>query len=610
MKLLIITKRALSLLLVFLTVCTCLPVYAFTNDDVSIEGRLPFEDVEPNQWYTDGIIWCYLNEYMAGVSDTVFGRKDNVTRAMFATILVKIDGADVSGYKEMSFADVKPGQWYSNAIEWAYQNDYAAGLGEGIFGYKLNVSREQIALFFYSYSSINGIGVTAEADLSKFTDLNQVHFWALDAVEWAVAEGLIGGTSETTLAPRTSSTRAEIALIVKKYIEYVSNDSDNINGTTEPILSDNLFDKSLILGAGVFSYDISFYELVEGGHSRYAYVPLRGAGTYRTKFNWAEHKWSGARIALTNENNEWVTNATGTITKTDDDSAYDFEFTVTQEMIDQGAVNIAFDCWVNNLNTIMIVKDREYPDTYIPYGYIKEEDKDNILYGKTAIFLGDSICAGNTTLADAKEFGYGWGGLIGEANSMSWLNCGMDGGTVTKLEEVHSSLWLTTQLDKAYSTYNNVDYVIFEGGCNDADRMGDDFLGEISSDNSTLDTSTFSGAFETLVLKILYTYPNAKIGYVIPPKMYPVDDHTSNGHVHRRFFDRAIEICDKYNISVIDLWNDTPLNPNLTIYYDKTLTADQANEQEKYYTDSQHLTLTGYKYISPIIEEFMRNLSN
>ena len=192
-----------------------------TEEIDKLEMTNPFTDVKDGQWYTEGILWCYHSGYMAGVSETEFGRKSNVTRAMFATILAKIDGSDISGYSEMSFTDVKPNQWYSNAIEWAASNGYAAGLGGGLFGYKQNVSREQIALFFYTYSEKNGIDVSEKADLSAYADLGRVHSWALDAMEWAVAKGLIGGTSETTLSPRDSATRAEIALIVKNYVENV-----------------------------------------------------------------------------------------------------------------------------------------------------------------------------------------------------------------------------------------------------------------------------------------------------------------------------------------------------------------------------------------------------
>ena len=183
----------------------------------------PFTDVDEGKWYTEGILWSYKNGYMAGLSDTLFGRKSNVTRAMFVTILAKIDNADTSSYTEMSFSDVPAGQWYSNAIEWAASNGYAAGIGGGMFGRKADVSREQIALFFYTYASLNSINVSGTVDLSGYTDYADIHSWALKGVEWAVAEGLIAGVGENTLAPRASATRGEIALIVKNFVENVLN---------------------------------------------------------------------------------------------------------------------------------------------------------------------------------------------------------------------------------------------------------------------------------------------------------------------------------------------------------------------------------------------------
>lgn len=180
----------------------------------------PFEDVKPDRWYTEAILWCNYHNYMNGVSETVFGYKQNVTRAMFVTILSKIDGGDLTAYEgKSSFTDVKTDGWYTAAIEWAYQNGYTSGLGEGIFGYKNDVTREQLATFFYTYSEKKGYAVDGRADLSAFSDLDRIHGWALDAVKWAVESGLIAGQSETLLAPRASATRAEIAVIVKNYVE-------------------------------------------------------------------------------------------------------------------------------------------------------------------------------------------------------------------------------------------------------------------------------------------------------------------------------------------------------------------------------------------------------
>lgn len=369
---------------------------------------------------------------------------------------------------------------------------------------------------------------------------------------------------------------------------------------TETVLSDNLFDKSIATQGRVFYYGGSGYQLVSQTDVCYAFVSLRGAGTYKTKWLNSQHASTGGRVAILKEDNTWLQNITGTLTATDDNNAYDMEFTVTQTMIHNGAAKIAFDCWVNYLDTAMIVKDREYPSEYIPYGYIEVatdsgKKQTNVLCEKTAVFLGDSICAG-TTVGDGSEYyGYGWAGLIGEVNRMTWANYGMNGGTVTSLDAVQSTRWLTSQADKAIAEHPNADYVLFEGGCNDADQLKDAGLGEISADYSTFDTTTFSGAFESLILKLVTAYPNAQIGYIIPQKMYAVNDHSAAGHVHRRFFDRAIAICEKWGIPYVDLWNGSPLNPKLS-------TASQ------FYTDGQHLTLVGYRRITPQIEAFMRNM--
>ena len=193
----------------------------FTEDDVVIEN--PFTDIAENKWYTDSVLYCYNMGYMSGTSATTFDYKATMDRQMFATILAKIDGADLSSYTEMSFTDVEAGKWYSASIEWAYQNGYAAGVGEGIYGRKNPVTREQMAMFFYTYSEKNGIDVTVRTDISGYADYNRVHAYALDAMAWAVNAGIISGTSDTTLSPRDSATRGQVAVIVMSYVENVKN---------------------------------------------------------------------------------------------------------------------------------------------------------------------------------------------------------------------------------------------------------------------------------------------------------------------------------------------------------------------------------------------------
>lgn len=413
------------------------------------------------------------------------------------------------------------------------------------------------------------------------------------AYEYAV-EGGYGGTEE----------------------EFASELGGLFNKSTATVLSDNLFDKSIATTGKIFYHSSSGPYLVDVSNGFYAYVPLRGAGTYTAMICWVNHGESYAkRVPILKADKTFLQNVTGTLTKIDSSFGY-IEFTITETMISNGAALYAFDGSTNvspTLDEVMIVKDREYPSKYIPYGYIEVEvesaDPVNILSGKTAVFLGDSICAGTTTLESAAEYGYGWGGLIGEANKMKWKNFGRNGGTIAPIASVEEARWVPTQVDLALAQYPDADYVIFEGGCNDADTLGESKLGTFSASGYAPEgTSTFTGAFEVLVLKILNSFPNAKIGYIVAQKMGVSDDYGSANNRYRKFFDRAVEICQKWGIPVIDLWNETPLNPKLAIHYDRSLTADKANENEKCYTDGQHLTLTGYKKLQNPVEEFMRKL--
>ena len=380
---------------------------------------------------------------------------------------------------------------------------------------------------------------------------------------------------------------------------------------TETVLSDNLFDKSAAAYGQCFYYGSSGYQMVSEDLKYYSFVPLRGAGTYRTKFMKTVHFSTGARIALVNDDNQWVTNVTGTLGDAAADSNFvDFEFVVTPAMIAQGVTKVAFDVYSIHIDQVMLVKDREYPSEYIPYGYIEIATEsgrktDNVLCEKTAVFLGDSICAGTTVLAGSPEYGYGWGGLIGEANKMVWKNYGQNGAVITS-SITETNRYIPNQADTAIAEHPQADYVIFDGGTNDSAYTE---LGTLAKAGyAPTDYANFTNAFESLLLKLLTAFPKAKIGYIIPPKMNRANDFSSESNTYRQFFDRAIEICEKWGVPYLDLWKLSPMNPMLSVHYDSTLTADQANEQGKLYTDGQHLTLAGYQRITPQIEAWMRNL--
>ncbi len=212
-------KKLTALLLTALMILSSLPMMSFA-------GR--FEDVAEGKWYSEGTSFCAANGYMARTSDTVFDRSGTLTRAMFMTMLAKIDGVDLTEYEgRSSFTDVKVGSWYTAAIEWAYENEYANGYGNGIFGYKNPITREQIAMMFYTYvkrlNDRNGedgkqIDVDQRADLSVFKDADRVHEYAKEPMEWAVACGLFSGVGEGYLDPRGNCTRAQAAVLIRAFV--------------------------------------------------------------------------------------------------------------------------------------------------------------------------------------------------------------------------------------------------------------------------------------------------------------------------------------------------------------------------------------------------------
>ncbi len=376
--------------------------------------------------------------------------------------------------------------------------------------------------------------------------------------------------------------------------------------TIDTDYSANLFDKSAAIAGQIFYHSSSGPSLIDNTDGFYSYVQLRGAGTYRLKVSVTHHGIDYAlRIPILNSEKAFLSNVQATpIDETNRDAVL-VEFVVTENIIENGAAYIAFDGDINYINHLMIVKDIDYPAEYVPYGIY---DASNTLYGKSAIFIGDSICAGKTVGESLPEFGYGWAGLIGQANNMAWSNLARSGAVITPTVPEHHIIG--DQVDSAVSQFPLTDYFIFEGGTNDADelKVNPANIGAVDPFNFTdFDTSTFSGAFESMILKIKSAYPNAKLGYIVPPKMGNPPYDSANS-ARRQYFDRAVEICNKWGIPYLDLWNSCEFDPSNITYYDPTLGPDANIDSGKYYTDGQHLTLIGYNAIVPMIEEFMRGL--
>lgn len=198
---------------------------------VFAKGDLPVKDIFTDitqDWYIDGIQYVYDHDLLAGTGGSKFSPDVTMSRAMIVTVLYRLAGEpEVSGASE--FADVTdPTDYYYNAVLWAAQNGFSDGYGNAKFGPDDAVSRQQMVVILFRYNQKFGRTEPDDAaiDLSRFTDFSSVAGWADKAMRWACANGIIDGTSKTTLSPDHNTTRAQAAVILQKYYK-AGQDSEN-----------------------------------------------------------------------------------------------------------------------------------------------------------------------------------------------------------------------------------------------------------------------------------------------------------------------------------------------------------------------------------------------
>ena len=180
--------------------------------------KLPFGDVTVSDWFYDDVRYVYANGIMDGTSSDRFAPNAPLTRAMIVTILYRMAGSpSVSGSSD--FTDVATGKWFAKAVAWAAANGIVNGYGSGLFGPNDPVTREQLAAILYRYAVYGGMtAVTLEENLGGFADTAQLSAYAIQAMNWAVGQGLING-SGSNLVPKAQATRAQVAAIIHRYLE-------------------------------------------------------------------------------------------------------------------------------------------------------------------------------------------------------------------------------------------------------------------------------------------------------------------------------------------------------------------------------------------------------
>lgn len=214
-------KRLATLFLsAALSLTLALPVFAAESDT-------GFEDVDASAWFAQEAVWCRDNGVMNGTSDSTFSPDRTMTRGMLATVLYRAAGSPaVTG--SPSFSDVPSSSAYANGVAWAAANGIVTGYGDGRFGLNAPVTRQQIAAILWRYDGSETVETAA-----SFTDSASISSYAAHAVNWAAANGIIAGRNDGSFDPTGNATRAQVAVILYRYLTGTASQTPDQGETPE-----------------------------------------------------------------------------------------------------------------------------------------------------------------------------------------------------------------------------------------------------------------------------------------------------------------------------------------------------------------------------------------
>ena len=177
------------------------------------EWENPYADVSANQWFYAAVQYVSENNLMNGVAENAFGPDIHTTRGMLVTILHRMEGEPEAG--EHSFADVAEDEYYADAVAWAAENDIVNGYSDTVFAPEKAMSREEMAVVLYRYAQYKGWDVSAQGDLSRYTDSESVSAWSAEAMTWAVGAKVMNGM-DGRLAPQGDALRSQTATVLMR----------------------------------------------------------------------------------------------------------------------------------------------------------------------------------------------------------------------------------------------------------------------------------------------------------------------------------------------------------------------------------------------------------
>ena len=196
---------------------TCTACGAERMEVIPATSAPSFTDVPESAWFYEAVSYVTAQQLMVGMTETTFAPQLTLDRSMMAAIFYRLAGSpEVTG--AASFQDIPADAWFAKSVAWAEQNGIIAGYGNGKFGPKNPITREQMASLFYRYAAYQKENTAVEGSLDGFHDADQISAWAADAVRWAVARGVISGDTSGNFRPAGTATRAEVASVLMRYL--------------------------------------------------------------------------------------------------------------------------------------------------------------------------------------------------------------------------------------------------------------------------------------------------------------------------------------------------------------------------------------------------------
>lgn len=229
-------QRILSALLALCIVFSLVPTALAEKAD-------DFTDVSRSDWYYQFVDYVTSKGYFNGTAETTFAPAENMTRAMFVTVLFRFDGAK-GDRSQSAFTDVAPGEWYTDAINWAAANRIVDGVGDGKFAPNDPITRAQMCTMIERYLALYKkawkVTLPETGSVSVMVDENAIPAYALAAVKQCQRHGLVNGFEDGTFRPNELSTRAQVAAVIYRMSYLVQNakpdntPSVNPGGTVNP----------------------------------------------------------------------------------------------------------------------------------------------------------------------------------------------------------------------------------------------------------------------------------------------------------------------------------------------------------------------------------------